>query len=341
LEEGTALFGSYTLYCTDETDFTRPEVNRFRERVRIRYTPPSDICGVIFYPCSAKKPYSKSRSHNLFRNTVRRSLKGKRYLIEEVILTSPLGIVPRNLEYSFPAAHYDIPVTGDWSEIEQKHLMKDLETFLIKINPEFPLVGYVKGVEGEILQKACDNQNRFIHMISQDLHSLTSKEKLQEFSTLLNQVFKNISSKRRIHTQIEFLRAIADFQFGKGIGSILIPDQVKIYGRKELGFRVQLNNQHLLTFRPKTGYLTLSLTAAELLLNHSRNIVTFDGEKIRGSTIFSKAIINADPEIRSQDEVLVIDGNGSLLAIGVANLPGNLLVKMKRGKGISIRHKVK
>ena len=180
LEEGTALFGSRTLYCTDETDFTRPEVTRFRERVRTRYIPPSDISGVIFFPCSARKPYSMSKTHNLFRHVVRRSLKGRRHLVEEVILTSPLGIVPRNLEYSFPAAHYDIPVTGEWSEIEKKHLMKDLTTFLIKVNPSIPLVGYVKGVESEVLQKVCEHQDRLIHMISQDGSSLTSKEKLQE-----------------------------------------------------------------------------------------------------------------------------------------------------------------
>ena len=34
------------------------------------------------------------------------------------MITSPLGLVPRELEDIWPAAHYDIPVTGDWDEDE-------------------------------------------------------------------------------------------------------------------------------------------------------------------------------------------------------------------------------
>ena len=30
------------------------------------------------------------------------------------MVTAPLGLVPRELEDFWPAAHYDIPVTGDW-----------------------------------------------------------------------------------------------------------------------------------------------------------------------------------------------------------------------------------
>ena len=341
LEEGTPLYGSSTLFCTDETDFTRPEVTRFRERVRTRYTLPSHIIGIIFLPCSAKKPYSKSRSHMLFRNIIRRNLKGKRHSVEEVILTSPLGIVPRNLEYSFPAAHYDIPVTGKWSNIEKKHLTEDLNDFLSKISTSIPLLGFVKGTESEILRKVCEQQNRSIYLMTLDVTSLTSKEALREFSILLQETFLNISLEPRVPAQFTFLRAIADFQFGKGVGSVLIPDEAKIFGRKELGLRVQLNNKHLLAFRPETGYLTLSLTAGELLLGLTHNVVTFDGQKIKGSTIFSKAITMADLEIRPNDEVLVTDENGELLAVGTTHLPGDLLVKMKQGKGVTIRQKVK
>ena len=34
------------------------------------------------------------------------------------MVTSPLGLVPRDLEDVWPAAFYDIPVTGDWSRDE-------------------------------------------------------------------------------------------------------------------------------------------------------------------------------------------------------------------------------
>ncbi|MFX0122675.1 MAG: DUF5591 domain-containing protein [Candidatus Hodarchaeota archaeon] len=340
LEEGTPLYAR-TLYCTDETDFTRPEVTRFRERIRTRYYPSSHITGVIFLPCSAKKPYSQSRSHNLFRKVISQSLKGKRHSIEEIILTSPLGVVPRNLEYSFPAAHYDIPVTGEWSQIERNNLVQDLIGFLGKLKTSIPLVGYVNGAVREIFEETCEQQNLSILLPNQNVKSLTSKEGLKEFSTLLKEAFVNVSNTPRIPIQLTFLRMIADFQFGKRCGSFLIPNNVRIHGRKERGLRVQLDGEHLLTFRPETGLLTLSLIAGRRLLDHTRNVVTFDGQRIEGSTIFTKAIISADSEIRPKDEVLVVNKKGDLLAVGVSHLSGDLLVKMKFGKGINIRQKVK
>ena len=341
LEEGTPLYGSSSFYCTDETDFTRPEVSRFRERVRTRYTPPPHYVGYIFLPCSAKKPYTRSKSHSLFRKTIRQVLKGKRHVIGEAILTSPLGVVPRELEYSFPAAHYDIPVTGEWSEIERNHLAEDISSFLSKLNPSFPLVGYVCGVEREVLKQVCQSHNSPIHLLSEDTTSLTSKEALKEFSILLQDAFSDISLVRKISSQLIFLRAVADFQFGQGIGKVLIPDQSKIYGRKDFGFRVQLENEHLLTFRPETGYLTLSLKAGNLLLGLTDNVVTFDGQNIEGSTLFSKSIIKANSEIRPKDEVLIINRAGELLATGISHLSGDFLVKMDWGKGVTLRQKVK
>ncbi|UCG90070.1 MAG: DUF5591 domain-containing protein, partial [Candidatus Heimdallarchaeota archaeon] len=207
LEEGTPIFGSRTLYCTDETDFTRPEVTRFRERVRTHYSPPSHTTGIIFLPCSAKKPYSRSKSHHIFAKVIRRNLKAKRFSVGEVILTSPLGVVPRELEYSFPAAHYDIPVTGEWSEIEKNHLEEDLVCFLNKIRPSIPLVGYVKGIERDILKKVSKEHNRSISLITQDVTSLSSKEALKEFSTILQEAWPNISYKPKIPNRLIFLRA--------------------------------------------------------------------------------------------------------------------------------------
>ncbi|MFX0172490.1 MAG: DUF5591 domain-containing protein [Candidatus Hodarchaeota archaeon] len=340
LEEGTPIYRTNTLYCTDETDFNRPEVTRFRKRVQTRYFPPFKPLGLVFLPCSAKKPYSASRSHGFFRNVIRRNLKRRRHFIEEVILTSPLGVVPRNLEYTYPAAHYDIPVTGDWNEIEKKHLTEDLRHFLTKYDSSIPLLGYLNGTEREIFKEVCKGQNHQIHLIEENLESLTSRKSLERFSSLLREAFSDINPEPKIPRQIEFLRVIADFQFGKGIGSILIPDNVDIYGRKERGMRIKLDGKHLLTFRSETGFLTLSLIAGERLLGHVNNTLTFDGEKISGSTIFVNAISRADPEIRPSDEVLIIDKEGNLIATGTSYLSGDLLVKMRRGKGVSIREKV-
>ena len=37
--------------------------------------------------------------------------------LHELIVTSPVGLVPRELENSYPASSYDIPVIGIWYEV--------------------------------------------------------------------------------------------------------------------------------------------------------------------------------------------------------------------------------
>ena len=58
-------------------------------------TGPTRTDTVVLLPCSARKPYSLSRSHALFAGAVRDRA-------HELIVTSPLGIVPRELEPLLP-----------------------------------------------------------------------------------------------------------------------------------------------------------------------------------------------------------------------------------------------
>ncbi len=88
----------------------RAEVRRFADRVIERYVPPKTDVAVLL-PCSAKKPYSLSQSHRKFQ----KAIGGRAH---ELIVTSPLGLVPRELETVYPAGHYDVPVTGYWDAEE-------------------------------------------------------------------------------------------------------------------------------------------------------------------------------------------------------------------------------
>jgi archaeosine synthase len=249
-------------------------------------------------------------------------------------------VFPRELEYTFPAAHYDIPVTGDWSIIEKANLIHDIEKLVGKCPKTATIVGYVKGVEAEALKSVCDKLERDLHLIDCETSSLTSKVCLTKFRSLLKENLTHVP-KIKINHLVHFLRAVADFQFGKGIGPRLITEDVEIRGRKEIGLRIQHKKKHLLTFRSSIGFFTLSLEAAIRIKDHSNNIVTFDGEQIQGSTIFNNAICEADPEITINDEVIVQNKQGEVIATGVASLPGNLLKTMSRGPGIKIRQKVK
>ena len=46
------------------------------------------------------------------------------------MMTSPLGLVPRDLEDVWPAANYDVPVTGDWSSDELARVRRMLTSLV-------------------------------------------------------------------------------------------------------------------------------------------------------------------------------------------------------------------
>ena len=65
---------------------------------------------VIVLPCSMRKPYSQSKSHRIFMSVTKN--------FQEVILTSPFGICPRELDQTYPIQSYDVSTIGDWSQEE-------------------------------------------------------------------------------------------------------------------------------------------------------------------------------------------------------------------------------
>ena len=68
-----------------------------------------------------------------------------------VSVTSPLGLVPRELEFCYPAAHYDIAVTGQWSASEIEMLRSQLAKLNLKQNYTKAIVH--AGSSSEIMTK--------------------------------------------------------------------------------------------------------------------------------------------------------------------------------------------
>ena len=114
---------------SNDLSLNHPAIINFQDRLS-DYEPPSKNMVLLILPCSARKPYFKSSSHKRFFNALR---EVENYLALHVVsVTSPLGLVPRELEFCYPAAHYDIAVTGKWSASE----IEMLRNQLIKLNPK-------------------------------------------------------------------------------------------------------------------------------------------------------------------------------------------------------------
>ena len=356
LEEKTTTYRKNTLIANTSESLTRVEVNRFARRVQERYTPPElDI--LLLLPCAAKKPYSISQSHQKFLHALG---KYKKY-IHEVIITSPLGIVPRELELTYPAAHYDVAVTGHWDEEEKNWVSSCLESYLEK-HSYGAIVAHLEGAYREVCERAAEKLG--IEVIYTSTGSPTSRESLSTLKTAVETLCtsegQNWKTRNVEKAKYDFVKGILAYQFGE-VSELLfeekaseVPENVENAERPEntekqqktenrnIAIKGRFPKYHLYskktqlaTLVPQYGTLALSMEGAEMMVSGGKYLVEIDDFLPKGS-ILAPGVIAADPEIRPNDEVIVIGKKA--LCVGRALMSGQEMEKATRGAAVSLRH---
>lgn len=61
---------------------------------------------------------------------------------------------------------------------------------------------------------------------------------------------------------------------------------------------------------------------------------------VGGRSVFAKHVIDADEEIRPQEEVIVVNEKGEVLAVGRAILSGREMKTFRRGVAVRVRRGV-
>jgi predicted RNA-binding protein (TIGR00451 family) len=150
--------------------------------------------------------------------------------------------------------------------------------------------------------------------------------------------------------QLRKLRDVANYQFGNSVGEILFPKGVRITRSPRTG-KIKLiyfRRQFLATLRSNDGLFSLSIYGAKRLLNKLGDKAPlratmkdgFEDFVREGRNLFAKHVIAADPEIRPQNEVIIVDGQGRLVAVGKAILSGEEMVSFKLGVAVKVRRGV-
>ncbi|MFW9899452.1 MAG: DUF5591 domain-containing protein, partial [Candidatus Thorarchaeota archaeon] len=138
--------------CLGPSSYFRPDFQIFRERTIKNFIPEPSTTLIIILPCSSKKPYSESKSHRQFYKVIRKFPDFPNF--QEIILTSPLGAIPRQLENIYPVNSYDISVTGDWDNEEVSIAADMLVKILEKYDRLIPIICHLEGGYLEIAKKA-------------------------------------------------------------------------------------------------------------------------------------------------------------------------------------------
>lgn len=144
---------------------------------------------------------------------------------------------------------------------------------------------------------------------------------------------------------IKKIKAIADYQFGKGAGEILFTGKIKIEKSKKTGKIRHIfdGNQNIVNMRASDSFLILSKLGAKRLaqMDGMRNKVMIDNSVESfardGKSVFAKFIKDCDDNIRSNDEVLIVNEEGELLAFGKALLNYSEMLDFNTGQAIKTR----
>jgi uncharacterized protein with predicted RNA binding PUA domain len=146
------------------------------------------------------------------------------------------------------------------------------------------------------------------------------------------------------------IRGIADYQFGKGVGAQLFPENIEIqYSPRTGRIRfINLNRERIATLRPTDGVLSLSLKAAQTMAEKTpfaKCFVTVKNEVSKfiaaGGDVFAVHVVKVDAEVGAKDEVIALDEDGQVLAVGRTILSSEEMKAFKTGVAVKIRHGTK
>lgn len=326
LEERTPIVRKQPVVATTKDSLLRPEIRRFQDRVIERFEKPPSAKILLLLPCSAKKPYSFSKSHKLFRECFIHLPNAG--VVHEVILTSPLGLVPRELELTYPASNYDIAVTGHWDEDEKKMIRALLAKYLEKNVYDATVLHLPESMQSFVGDLFNDPQKTCVD-------SPTSVESLMTLSNTLRELTQDYPLVKMQRRVIENITSIACFQFGPTLGKMLMKDcfiRGKYPYQKIMDRKTQLG-----MITEERGFVSLTMEGAERLRGTAQYWVEISDDFTLKGSVFAPGVEDADPLIRIGDEVLV-KKNDQLCGIGVALMNGDEMIESMHGEAVKIRH---
>ncbi len=148
--------------------------------------------------------------------------------------------------------------------------------------------------------------------------------------------------------ELRRVRAVAAYQFGAG-AEAAFPESIRIERSLSTGRirHVYDNGKLLATLRARNGLFALQIEGGMTLiraLKPPRHRVTVMEDVVpfirKGGNVFAKHVASVDPELRPEEEVLVVDNKDELLAVGKSFFNAQEMLSFKVGVAVKVRHGV-
>ena len=294
-------------------------VEIYRHLNKLRRLPTSKR--LLILPPS-EKPYSKNISlniNNFYSNIENLNLNEVLETSDDlqvIVVDVPFAIIPLEIDEVYPLAQNESPSTLD----------EDAKKFVNGILKNY-LNNYEEVIISEDIMKMLGNSLEL---------SLKSQLKFEYNNSSLN---IDLDDECRV-------KYIADYQFGSGSGKALFDGDINIVKSKKTGKirHVYDKDELIATLRASDGVLVLGKEGAIRLHRylpypHNRVIVNEEAEPfaVEGKSIFAKFIIDCDSNIRSSEEILIVNSKDELLAFGRSILCGPEMMDFKTGQAVKTR----
>ena len=296
-------------FYTGSESLCRSEVLRHMQKLR---SMPKKRDLVILPP--TRKPYSKFISGKL----------GEFYIYGDeneidlddadfMVLDIPFGLVPLQIDELYPLSQNDAPKIRDVDGIEF------VEDFI----------------------------NEFVEYYDQVLIHKRVNDDLE--LGLFNEYGKSDEIRYK-KDDVAKLKAIADYQFGSGAGKALFTGNINVEKSKKKGKirHVYDGKVLIVNMRASDSFLILSKEGAKRLHNamsypQNRVVVNKDSEPfaLEGKSVFCKFVTDCDDDIRSNDEVLIVNEEDKLLAYGKTLLGACEIKEFETGQAVKTRKGMK
>ncbi|MEM1513501.1 MAG: tRNA guanosine(15) transglycosylase TgtA [Candidatus Thermoplasmatota archaeon] len=145
------------------------------------------------------------------------------------------------------------------------------------------------------------------------------------------------------------IKAIADYQFGKGAGNALFSGKIEIVKSKKTGKirNVICDGKHVVSMRASDGFFTLKKEGAKILHKHfsqpkMRVYIADDAIPFvkKGKNVFAKFVLDACNQLRPYDEALIVNKEDELIAVGQCMLNREEMIDFERGIAVITRESI-
>jgi len=306
----------------------RSEIQRHLSRIN-RIPPKRNL---LLLPRS-RKPYSKNL-HDEFGKFYLKHVKGDSLSdpqdlwddLQLAVVDVPFAVIPLEIDEVYPLAQNEAPIITD--EDAKKFVREEMEKYMERFDNVI------------ISAKILDRFN--MYTIELDSGNETSKHPIRVYSLEeyeLDAVKIDIEDREKINS-------IADYQFGMGAGKALFPGDVKIVKSRKTGkIRHIYEGETLIaTLRATDSVFVLDREGARRLHSNmeypkNRVVVNTDADPFarEGKSIFAKFVIDCDINIRSNEEVLIVNEKDELIAFGKSILCGHEIMDFNTGQAVKTR----